>query len=648
MFNKYPEGYDLTILDTRYRYPRLGENGKYDKGSITLVAKDNTTGKKIIETISNPVYTYYVIKDEVLVARGIDYPLKEIEASCVDPVTVPYCELEKDIAERIGETEFYYSNLKNKMRAANALLHIENPKIMASDMNIEDYYRFLFSQKFKNTITKPTKAFFDIEADTINMKGDFPEPGECPINAVTLINQENKTVYVLFLENAENELIAEFEQELKNGTIVPEFKKLLLEHVGGVEGIKKFGLDEFKYNFASYDTEINLIADLFNIINILQPDFVLAWNMAFDIPYIIQRIINLGYKPEDIMCHPDFKYKEARYWIDPRNEELAERGDFATISSYSVFLDQMIQHASIRKGQSRYLSYSLDFVTNLICNFGKLDYHSITPYLSELPYKDFKTFIFYNIMDVIDQVAIENKVNDIDFTFTKALSNNTRYSKVHRQSVYLINRRFAEYYKAGYISGNNVNKANKKPDEKFAGAFVADPLMINDKPKIKINGVPAMLFNNLDDYDYRRLYPTMLQEFNVSAGTQIGKIQIPERVHDKEDLSDASKFYDRSGAFCDDIAVRNSIEFCSRWFGLANFGEMVDDIEEFFTLERSPMNFIPFINETGGHKLFTISNPKVQPLFRFITKPNKIESMPNSITGELYDVYNNNIGFKIK
>ena len=34
MFNKYPEGYDLTILDTRYRYPRLGENGKYDKGSI--------------------------------------------------------------------------------------------------------------------------------------------------------------------------------------------------------------------------------------------------------------------------------------------------------------------------------------------------------------------------------------------------------------------------------------------------------------------------------------------------------------------------------------------------------------------------------------------------------------------------------------
>ena len=81
MFNKYPEGYDLTILDTRYRYPRLGENGKYDKGSITLVAKDNTTGKKIIETISNPVYTYYVIKDEVLVQGCIILPNVTIKAN---------------------------------------------------------------------------------------------------------------------------------------------------------------------------------------------------------------------------------------------------------------------------------------------------------------------------------------------------------------------------------------------------------------------------------------------------------------------------------------------------------------------------------------------------------------------------------------
>lgn len=58
-----------------------------------------------------------------------------------------------------------------------------------------------------------------------------------------------------------------------------------------------------------FDEEIELIDAVFKDINEEQPDFVLAWNMAFDIPYLIARIENLGYKPEDIICHPDFVHK---------------------------------------------------------------------------------------------------------------------------------------------------------------------------------------------------------------------------------------------------------------------------------------------------------------------------------------------------
>ena len=57
-------------------------------------------------------------------------------------------------------------------------------------MNIEDHYRFRFNNLYKNEPCKITKSYFDIEADTINMMGDFPEPGECPINAITIIMQE--------------------------------------------------------------------------------------------------------------------------------------------------------------------------------------------------------------------------------------------------------------------------------------------------------------------------------------------------------------------------------------------------------------------------------------------------------------------------
>ena len=61
--------------------------------------------------------------------------------------------------------------------------------------------------------------------------------------------------------------------------------------------------------------------------------------MAFDIPYIYERIINLGYDPRDIMCHRDFEdqFKYAHYYIDKRAAEFAERGDLYDISSYTVY-----------------------------------------------------------------------------------------------------------------------------------------------------------------------------------------------------------------------------------------------------------------------------------------------------------------------
>ena len=65
--------------------------------------------------------------------------------------------------------------------------------------------------------------------------------------------------------------------------------------------------------------------------------------------------------------------------------------------------------------------------------------------------------------------AKEAVVEDIDYVFGKALINNTRYSKVHRQTVYLANRGMKNFYEEGFIIGNNSNRFNSKPAEKFPG-----------------------------------------------------------------------------------------------------------------------------------------------------------------------------------
>lgn len=578
MFNKYREGADLTIMNTIYHYPKKLDNGKWDDGSIDIIAKDNKTGRKVLDHIVDPIYPFYFAKEPV------ETNLLFIEKDKVDLVEAPYKELKKKIAELTDNVDFYFDNLKNKNARANEILHL-HPRVFWSDTDISDKYRFLFRQKFQNRGIMPSVDFFDIEVDGINIRGDFPEPGEAPINAVTLIHPETKEIYTLLLRNKNNPLIEEFEKETRTAKLYQEIKEFIEMKVGGKEKYEFYQLDKFQVKFLFYDEvdEIRLIQDLFIIINELQPDFLLAWNMAFDIPYIIARCVQLGYDPRDIMCHPDFEEKVVKYYIDDDHfNEYAERGDKATISSYTVFLDQMIQFASKRKGQKAFPSYKLDTIGEALVNVKKLDYSNITRNIAELPYKDYKTFVFYNIIDTIVQYCIEFKEKDMQYILLSALANNTRYSKVHRQTAYLTNRVAQMAFNYGYIIGNNYNKINSKPSEKFDGAFVGDPLKISDYPKHRINGIPVMIFDNLDDFDYSSLYPSIEREFNMAPNSQIGKIKLPYKVHDKEGHIPSENFnFNRSREFSEDITSKDWLEFASRWLHLASYDELLDDIEEY-------------------------------------------------------------------
>lgn len=505
ILNSHKPGANVTIMNTLSANFK-DENDKYHEGLI-LVYKDCDTGMKYKEEIVDPDYTFYVAKPD----QRVSYNRFFIEKDKVEPVTVMHRNIEKEIANMTGNKKFFSENVTSGNRRENQRLHA-HPDIFRSDMNIEDYYRFEFDKTFKNEPCPITKSFLDIEADTIHMAGDFPQLGECPVNAVTLIFQDLNQVYTFLLETEGNQQIQDFKKSVEDGSVFPELKDFVTNAVNGPESAAKFGIDKFNYNFLFYkeEDEIKLISDVFNGINTFKPDFCLAWNMSFDIPYLIERIKVLGYDPKDIICHKDFNFKFCQYFIDERMlNEYAERGDFALISSYTCFIDQMIQYASRRKGRGRPLSFSLDYTGEVVAHVKKLDYKHITTNISELPYKDFKTFVFYNIMDVIVQVCIESKTGDLDYMFTKSLVNNTRYSKCHRQTVYLANRGIKEFNKDGFIMGNNTNKFNPKPETKFPGAFVGDMVRINDHSKIRLGGIPIQVFNNLNDFDYASLYPSI-------------------------------------------------------------------------------------------------------------------------------------------
>jgi hypothetical protein len=591
----YPEGSDLTILNTAYIGRTKNQNtDMWEKDYISILFRDNKTGAKKVHIIEEPLHTFYAV-DET--KRAIpSYSLFFSSKDDVKPITCRHADILKCVAEITGNLNLFRDNVNNGNSGANRKLHAE-PNILMSDMDVENYYRMLFARSYTNNTFKLKKAYLDIEVDGKSSLNGFPEPGECPINAIAYCDEANNITYQFLLNDLKNPLLQEYKRRLEHGQIIPELKDFVINAVGGIDRGIKFGVDKMEYKVVFFDEELDLIETMFKVINQSAPDFLMIWNMAFDLTYIIARISELGGNPAGIICDPRVPIDFLRFYVDERNKNnYEERGDFVNISSYTVWIDQMIEFASIRKGRKKEesASFKLDAVGEAIAGVRKLDYSHITSDINALPMLNFKVFSFYNVMDVIVQKCIEVSSKDCEFVFTKCLVNNTVYQKCHRQSIYLSNRFAKDFYDYGFIIGNNKNKWNEAPVIKFPGAMVGNPLHVDQGISIHVNGKPTWIFDDTVDFDFASLYPNIILENNMSPNTQIGRVIIEDPENPNKSFSlnehrdmfeteeDEGIKYVRGGEFIDNLITGNILEFCRRWLGLGDIYDVLDDITEYY------------------------------------------------------------------
>lgn len=603
----YPLGSDLVILDATYHFPNKqqvesynGVKTVYTPDTMTIVYKDNTTGKKGIEVIEKPNYVFYMLKNNIPTPN---YDMFFTDMKNLDEIKCKYRDVNKAIAEKLDQyegTTKYTDIFKKNIRDGNYRANMEFQKsrrVFGSDIPINDFYRMRFAEQYKNTETPVSRAYLDIEVDVKLSPTDFPTNGNCPINAISYFEHDTKRLFTFLLNQKDvNPKSNEFCSTVDNHAFNNEFKDFLIETLGS-EKVKDFKLENIQTKVLVYNDELTLLKDLFGYINYTKPDFLMVWNMSFDIPFIINRIIALGGNPKEIMCIHDISplYENCNYIVDSDHEDFSTKGDYADITSYTVYLDQLIQFASRRRGGAQYRSYSLDYIGNEMAGVQKLHYESIAANVMDLPYNDYRTFVKYNMMDVLVQYCIEFKADDILYVFDKALLNCTEYKKVHRQTIYLSNRATIMFKNFGdYVLGNNLNKFKPKPTVKYEGAYVADPCKFGDKYKDKVNGVPIMRASNAIDFDFTRLYPSITQEYNMAPNTEIGYIKIPTKIYEAENATHNEK-YTRSGQFIEDMTSECDIEFAHRWFNLASFKEAYADIIEYFNTEESP--FYRMVND---------------------------------------------------
>lgn len=474
---------DIMLVNILYHSPRK-ENDRTD--CIDIIYKTLSTGEKHIESIENPEIEIYFTKEEY---RNYDFNRAFIEIDKCEKHTCQYKSIYWYIAKQAGES--YVNELKRMVESGNGrnIKKIQTyPYVFGSDIAIDAFYRANWLLEYDNDKNKPiSKSFLDIEVDSINFTG-FPHDGECPINAATVIDEDAKTSYTFLLNNPENPQIAEFVNDIDG--VIDELHELFDESYGRLE-----------YKIYMYDDERDLIIDMFRLINTLKPDVCLIWNGGgFDIPYIISRINNLGLTPEDVMCHKDFKYKTCMFKRDTKNFAIANKGDCLKLSSYTKFLDQMVLYAATRKGQSELRSNSLNSIAYKELNDEKLDY-SDEANIKTLPYVNYRKFVIYNIKDVLLQLGIERRVNDIENLYMRSYSNCTDMDSVFRQTVMLKCRAYYEYLLQGNIIGNNVNIFSVDAGGGFSGAIVGNPLLNSNTGIIMFGSRSMFVFDNVIDMD---------------------------------------------------------------------------------------------------------------------------------------------------
>ena len=541
-------------------------NDNFDK--IILVSK--TEEGKSWQLIEKPAITYYITKPEEWdgkyvssISKDRAYPVtsynKGIIKSIVDNLQDPNLKAMYEFANRNRTTDSW-KTLRD--------IHLDG-RVHGSDINIEDFYIRAFNEKYEPTenFIGIEKGFMDIEVDSRDL-GRFPDPEEAlaPVNAISFFSEMSQTAYVFALKY--------------DTDTYREFISRLSEMEAEVKEYYKEDFPDLQFNFQEFDYEADLLLSFLKLVNDEErPDFCGAWNLDFDFPTIYNRLIRLGFNPEEAFSSSDFPYKNAYFRLDnDLSKSVADRNSTFITSSYTTWIDQLATYASINKPMGVLESYKLDDIAERELGESKIslgEEEDDDTDITNVFMRNYYQFIRYSIHDTMLLALIERKVKHIDLLSQIASITCTRLSHAMKKTVSLRNLA-AVYYERehGMILSNNRSRLYPHTGEKKEGAFVGDPNLI-DKVGIDIgNGnLSDKIFRFVTDLDLASLYPNIQIAFNISPETFVGPMRY-KRVNPitgmEEDLTDH---------LVDSLNSRDSVKFGMEFYNLPSFLEMEEFVD---------------------------------------------------------------------
>jgi len=563
------KGNNLTLINVLYIKPDKN-NGIVEH--FEVIYRDE---EGLVRYAQEPALVdIYFVKPEF---RNFKYNKPEERIEHLYKRRVFYSQIRKTIEKESGE---YGKMIVERCKATDDWSGMNQlylwPYSFRADFLPEFYYMQEWFKKYPSEGPyRLSKAFLDIEVDQIDDYVDMdniPNSALCPVNVATVSFEESKEVFTFLLEpyqppNHYPRSSEEYAQRMQR------YQKQLADHQRLMNNLADFTQDiqdsfqktygHLDYHLQTYAREVDLLTDLFKVINQRKPNFCLCWNMRFDIQYLWYRLIKLTASREkaaNVICHPDFEIKQCSFRADRHSFQLEKQFDFFYCHSYTHYVCAMRLYASIRKSQHALKSVALDYIADRELKDRKVAYDKEMN-IVEFSYLDWPRFIKYNIKDSLLMLQLERKNNDILTYYLQAMLNCTPYQKIFRETYLLRNIREMYFNEDGWVQGNNINavlktmerserkrnifyniedaideidRENEVAEEEesesiattFKGAIMAEPTMNDNVGLSVLEQSSNIVFVNAMDFDMATFYPSLKILSNMDPITLIGKASL--------------------------------------------------------------------------------------------------------------------------
>lgn len=343
-----------------------------------------------------------------------------------------------------------------------------NPNINAyggdSNITLQHSVDYFLRTRGEAPIVRQNVLFFDIETYQYH-DNIFPDPSKAmyPITAISFRTDDPNDSTHVYLLKLEGEIDPRVDEAFKSG----------------------------KYPFITlFNDETTMLRTWFAAVKKCDVDFLAGWNVSgFDIPYIAKRMSNLGIKPKE---------------FSPLDDVYADKTGRNSIGGY-VVMDQLKLYKDFT-----YItlpSYSLNYVAGVVLGKEKVQHvgKSIDVMYREdielfMKYSQVDTDLVYEIEEDVRHIALQDEIRRVSTT-----SHDGAKSTIGQaDGIYTTSLK-----KRGLIARNYTHNINK---ESLPGAYVFDAR-------------GGRYLGLLCDFDFRSLYPSIINTWNIGPDTFIAQIR---------------------------------------------------------------------------------------------------------------------------